>query len=471
MKSLFLLLGLAVTLPAKPNILFIFADDQAHSSIAALGNEEIETPHLDQLVQQGTSFTNAYNMGAWNGAVCIASRTMILSGRSLWHAEALDNPEGAKNLIESGKTWPQLMKKAGYQTYFTGKWHAKAQPEKIFDEVRNKRPGMPNQTPAGYKRPLADGSDTWDPADPKFGGFWKGGKHWSEVVADDAELYFQEAAKKDEPFFFYLAFNAPHDPRQAPQEYLDKYPADKIKVPVNYQTEYPHMEAMKLKGKKDSLLRDENLAPLPRTELAVRVHRREYYALITHMDTQIGRILKALDKSGQRDNTIIIYSADHGLACGEHGLLGKQNQYEHSVKPPLILVGPGIPANERRDALVYLQDIVPTALELAEMPKPDFVEFESLMPLAKEAGNAAGRKAVLGSYINCQRMIRVGDYKLIVYPATQTLRLFNLAKDPHEMNDLITQPEQKERAADLLKQLKALLKEHGDPLDLRGVEI
>ena len=444
----------------------------AHDSIAALGNAEVQTPHLDGLVREGTSFTNAYNMGAWNGAVCVASRTMILSGRSLWHAQALDNKEGATGLIERNETWPQLLKAAGYGTYFSGKWHTKAQPEKIFDVVRNRRPGMPNQTKAGYRRPKADGSDPWDAADPKFEGFWKGGEHWSKVVADDAELFFEEAAKKEEPFFFYLAFNAPHDPRQAPQEYLDRYPAEGMQVPASFLPQYPHMEAMGLLGKKGkSVLRDENLAPLPRNEEMIQVHRREYYALISHMDTQIGRILAALEASGEADNTLIIFSADHGLAVGEHGLLGKQNMYEHSVKPPLVLAGPGIPANEKREALVYLQDILATSLEVAGVEKPSFVEFESLLPLAKGAPEAKGRASMLGSYINAQRMIRVGDYKLIVYPKSNTVLLFNLKEDPHEMENLAEEESQKERVSELLEQLKTELKELGDPLDLSEIQI
>ena len=331
---------------------------------------------------------------------------------------------------------------------------------------------MPNQTKVGYRRPKADGSDPWDAADPKFEGFWKGGEHWSQVVAEDAELFFEEAAKKEEPFFFYLAFNAPHDPRQAPQDYLDRYPAAGMKVPESFLPQYPHMKAMGLLGKAGkSVLRDENLAPLPRNEHMVQVHRREYYALISHMDTQIGRILAALEASGERENTIIIFSADHGLAVGEHGLLGKQNMYEHSVKPPLVLVGPGIPANEKREALVYLQDILATTLELAEVEKPEFVEFDSLLPLAKGAPDAKGRDSMIGSYINAQRMIRVGDYKLVVYPTSNTLLLFNLEEDPHEMNNLADEEAQKERVSELLEQLKTELKELGDPLDLSEIQI
>ncbi|HAV61561.1 MAG TPA: choline-sulfatase, partial [Verrucomicrobiales bacterium] len=108
---------------------------------------------------------------------------------------------------------------------------------------------------------------------------------------------------------------------------------------------------------------------------AVKVHRQEYYAIITHMDAQIGRILDALEATGKADNTHIFFTADHGLAVGHHGLLGKQNMYEHSLRPPLIVAGPGIPRGRRIEARVYLQDIMPTTLELAGAPVPDHVEF------------------------------------------------------------------------------------------------
>ena len=170
--------------------------------------------------------------------------------------------------------------------------------------------------------------DPWKPWDKSFEGFWKGGKHWSEIVADDALDFIADADKRENPFFMYIAFNAPHDPRQSPKEYVDRYPLDKVKVPENFLPEYPHNVGMGCgRG-----LRDEKLAPFPRTHHAVKVNRQEYYAIITHMDTQIGRILDALDKSGKKDNTYIFYGADHGLGVGQHGLMGKQNMYDHSLR-------------------------------------------------------------------------------------------------------------------------------------------
>ena len=446
----------------KPNILFIFADDQCHQTIRALGNDEIKTPNLDRLATSGVSFRNTYNMGGWNGAVCVASRAMLNTGRMIWRAQAAESRYD--QLISKGQTWSQLLKKAGYETYMTGKWHVKMKPERIFDNVVHERPGMPNQTRQGYDRPTEGKLDVWSPFDQSFDGFWKDGKHWSEVLADDAESFLKNAGKSDAPFFMYLAFNAPHDPRQSPKKYVDMYPQENIKVPVSYQPLYPYKDAIGC----GPGLRDEKLAPFPRSEYAVRVNRQEYYAIISHMDAQIGRILAALEKTGKKDNTYIIFSADHGLACGNHGLIGKQNMYDHSMKPPLIVVGPNIPKNEQRAALVYLQDVMATTLDLANVAKPEYVEFNSLLPLIEDAKKASAYDAIYGCYVaDRQRMIRVGDMKLIVYPRAKRLRLYNVGADPMELDDLSSNPEYWKTIRGLLKQLVTLQKDMDDKLDLK----
>ena len=446
----------------KPNILFIFADDQCHQTIGALGNDEIKTPNLDRLATSGVSFRNTYNMGGWNGAVCVASRAMLNTGRMIWRAQAAESRYD--QLISKGQTWSQLLKKAGYETYMTGKWHVKMKPERIFDNVVHERPGMPNQTRQGYDRPTEGKLDVWSPFDQSFDGFWKDGKHWSEVLADDAESFLKNAGKSDAPFFMYLAFNAPHDPRQSPKKYVDMYPQENIKVPVSYQPLYPYKDAIGC----GPGLRDEKLAPFPRSEYAVRVNRQEYYAIISHMDAQIGRILAALEKTGKKDNTYIIFSADHGLACGNHGLIGKQNMYDHSMKPPLIVVGPNIPKNEQRAALVYLQDVMATTLDLANVAKPEYVEFNSLLPLIEDAKKASAYDAIYGCYVaDRQRMIRVGDMKLIVYPRAKRLRLYNVGADPMELDDLSSNPEYWKTIRGLLKQLVTLQKDMDDKLDLK----
>ncbi len=447
-------------LPAreKPNVLFLFADDMTWKAVRTLGGEDIDTPNLDRLAARGTTFTRAYNPGGWHGAICVASRTMLMTGRPLWQARAaephLEQDFAAKNLL-----WPQLVAAQGYRTCFSGKWHIEADHRKVFGEIRHfRRGGMPPDGKAAYFRPVEGQPDPWSASDPAHGGFWQGGKHWSEVVADDFQAFL---GKRDpRPWFMYLAFNAPHDPRQSPQEVLDRYPLDRVKLPANFLPLYPHRAAMgAAKG-----LRDENLAPFPRTPYAVRIHRREYYAAITHLDAQIGRILDELDRSPAAENTYVFFTADHGLSCGEHGLMGKQNLYDASVRVPFIVAGPGVPAGKKTDAPVYLQDAMPTVLGLAGARIPAEVGFKDLRPLWE--GKGERRDAVIGAYRDLQRMIERDGKKLILYPQAKVARVFDLQSDPDEKQDLIGTEAGKTLAVQLFQRLVEIQRDTGDPLDL-----
>lgn len=461
--ALLLLVQAVSAADKKPNILFLFADDYTYEAIRAYGYTDIDTPNLDKLVKRGTSFTHAYNMGSWSGAICVASRTMLITGRSVWDANKIYDHTDKER--EAGVLWPQLMAKSGYVTYFTGKWHIKADATKAFHVARNIRPGMAKDSPEGYNRPIEGKPDAWDPTDPKFGGYWQGGKHWSEVVADDAVDYLNRAKQEPQPFFMYIAFNAPHDPRQAPQEFLDRYPLDRMQVPTNYIAEYPYKDAI---GCGPSL-RDEKLAPFPRTEFAVKTHRREYYALITHLDQQIGRILEELKKTGQEDNTWIFFTADHGLAVGHHGLLGKQNMYDDSVRVPFIVVGPGVNKNRRVEAPIYLQDVMATSLALADAPVPDHVFFKSLLPLIRGDAKRTAYPEIYGAYLDLQRAITVDGYKLMAYPKANKLRLYNLKQDPFEMTDLSGTPKYAGKLKEVFGQLQSLQHKMGDTLDLSAL--
>ena len=475
----------------KPNIVLLFADDMTYTAINALGNNEIQTPNLNRLVKNGTTFTNAYNMGAWNGAVCAASRAMMISGRYVWDAYEFRKNWARKDSAAYNQSWGKIMESAGYDTYMTGKWHVDAPAEKVFQQVKHIRPGMPGDEwdhykmvrqfkqavgrqkvdgklvtaddvlPIGYNRPKDENDNSWSPVDPKHGGFWEGGKHWSEVLKDDALSFIDQAKNKDNPFFMYLAFNAPHDPRQAPQSYIDKYPLENISLPKSWLPEYPNKE--KIGNGQD--LRDEALAPYPRTEYAIKKHIQEYYAIITHLDTQIGEILDALEASGKMDNTYIFFTADHGLAVGKHGLLGKQSMYDHSIRPPLLFMGPDIPKDKKVNNDIYLQDIMATSLELAAIDKPDYVDFNSFLDQAKGTTTEGNYQEIYGAYIKFQRMIRKDGFKLIVYPRLNQLLLFDLTEDPEEMNDLSEANPAKVQA--LFKDLIALQKDMKDELDLQ----
>lgn len=470
----------------KPNIVFIFADDQCYDAINALGiNDEVITPNLDRLVDRGVTFTNAYNMGAWQPAVCLASRAMLNTGRYVWDAQKFDNIESHERLAQEGQLWPQLMKKGGYKTYMTGKWHLNVKAEKVFDHVVHERPGMPDDAWSmelmneiqkvyesgtdvsgmmanGYARPTSTKDTSWLPWDKSKGGYWEGGKHWSEVLGDDALNFLDQATKNDDPFFMYLAFNAPHDPRQSPKEFIDMYPLDSIAVPESFLPEYPYKDEIGC----SPVLRDEGLAPFPRTEYSIKVNRQEYYALITHMDYQIGRILNELEASGKANNTYVFFTADHGLAVGNHGFTGKQNMYDHSIRPPLLVAGPNVIKGNKVYASVYIQDIMASCLEIAGVENPEYVRFNSLMPFLKGERENSFYPAIYGCYVNEQRMIRNDDLKLIIYPKAEVVRLYDMKNDPMELIDLAANKEYSDRINDLLLQFKGLQKEYNDTLDL-----
>lgn len=451
----------------RPNVLFLFVDDLTYNGIHALGNPELITPNLDALVESGVSFTNSYNMGAWSGAVSVASRSQLMSGEYLWQTNEqlkLGFPEAS----EADDFMPEVMAKGGYQTFYSGKWHTTGvDPNDIFESVGTVRKAMAQIVPAthphAYNRPLSK-DDSYEPWNPKEGGYWEGGRHWSEVVSDETIAYLEENKESEKPLFLYCAYNAPHDPRQSPKEFLDLYDPESLSIPESFLPENPYGEKTG-EGRK---CRDEALGPFPRTHYAVQKHKQEYYALITHLDMQIGRIITYLKENDLYDNTLIVFSADHGLAMGRHGFLGKQNLYEHSMKPPLIWVGPGISKGERRDQLVYLQDLVPTIFEYVGVEKPERYQFESMLSAINDK-KAAGRSAIYGAFQQSQRMVRNDRYKLYFLIPYNTALLFDLKRDPEELNNLYGDKKYDSIVKELASEYLEVAKECGDQFDIRSI--
>jgi arylsulfatase A-like enzyme len=259
------------------------------------------------------------------------------------------------------------------------------------------------------------------------------GKHSSEVFADAAIRHLNQY-DSDDPFLMYVSFMAPHDPRSMPKAFLDMYDPEHIPLPDNFMGGHP-FDNGDLKG------RDELLAEFPRDPNAIRRHIAEYYAMITHLDAQIGRVLDTLDELGLMDNTIVVFAGDNGLALGQHGLMGKQNLYEHSIRVPLIFCGPGIPAGQRRDAFVYLLDIFPTLCDLIDVPVPESVEGISLCAALQDA-QVPVRETVFAAYRQFQRMVKNDRFKLIEYAVNgrRTTQLFDLQNDPMERVNLSGNP-------------------------------
>lgn len=435
-----------------PNIVFILTDDQRADTIAALGNASMRTPNLDRLARNGFAFMNARNQGGLQGAVCVPSRAMLWSGQSLWHAN---------EQLEGRVTLGQWLGGNGYRTFGTGKWHnGDASLLRTFAEARNITEGfLPNGHTSAFRlRHVSHGQLTASSNTPPV--------YSTALIGQTAVDFINRAAKEPgSPFFLYAGFNAPHDPFGAPPEYrnlyLDKQGSPVITLPGNVLRKHPFNA-----GVHD--IRDEVLLPTPRPVEALLRQNVEYAAMISQVDAWVGRILAALEANGLANNTLVVFTSDQGLARGSHGLLGKQNLYEHSLKVPLILSGPKVPKG-RSAAPVYLFDLFSTLTDYAGIQTPEGqMDGPSLRPFM-EGKAPPPHKVMYHGYTKLMRAVCDGPWKLIVYslPGGSTrIQLFNLEKDPLETKDFCNEPSQ----ADRVERLKQLLREQAagfnDPLRL-----
>jgi arylsulfatase A-like enzyme len=404
--------------PRRPNFLFLFADDMRADTIAAHGNPHIRTPTLDDLARRGFSFRNAYVFGGDSGAVCVASRAMLMSGRTHFHVET--------TTLANAPLLPEVLGRAGYVTFGTGKWHnGEASWLRAFQRGRTVMfGGMSDHTKVPVKDLGPNGQLTAARVETTFS---------SELFADSAIAFLREH-KGPAPFFAYVAFTAPHDPRQPPPAFRQPYYDSLPPLPANFLPQFPFDNGAMRGG------RDENLGAWPRTEAMVRDQLAEYYGMVTHLDGQIRRILDALEASGHGGDTIVVFVADNGLALGSHGLLGKQSVYEHSTRVPMMITGPGVPAGRSSQAFSYVHDLFPTITGLAGVASPAGVEGSSLQPVW-EGRVERTRDSLFLAYMATQRAVRDERWKLIAYPKLGHLQLFDLRADPHEITNLIERPE------------------------------
>ena len=281
----------------------------------------------------------------------------------------------------------------------------------------------------------------------------------STQFANEAVRFIQERDSQ-KPFFLYVSFLAPHDPRNPPEAYRERYYNKRPPLPENFLAEHP----FKILGHTIHG-RDESLAPWPRTKEVVSDQLCEYYGLITQLDEQVGRILTALESSPYADNTVVIYTADHGLAMGSHGLLGKQSIYEHSMTSPLIVSGPGIGKGES-SAQTYIHDLYATLCDLAKIETPAGVDALSLLPLIKGEKQSV-HDSIFLPYQDNQRAISDGEWKLHIYPKVNHRLLFNINKDPGEMSNLAEDPEHQEKLQELESLMEDWRKTLNDTTPLR----
>lgn len=445
----------------KPNVVVIFTDDHRYDTIGVLGDGQVKTPNIDKLIKEGTLFTNAYIQGANSGAVCAPSRAQLLTGRGVF-----DLPDGNGHYFpESMTSFPTVFKKAGYSTFITGKSHNGPEASLRGFTGGSKLYGLTN----GYYVPhfrlpyqdfredgiygkehlyFVDGENHEIKLEPDSN-LDHIGPHSSEIFAKSA-VDFLTAYDRDQPFLLYLPFHAPHDTRNAPKKYHDMYPPDDIKLPANYLPMHPFDNG-------DLYIRDEKLAPYPRTERDTKNQLADYYAIITHMDDQIGKVIQTLEEKGFIDNTIIVFATDSGLGMGSHGLFGKQNLYEDGgIHVPIVFNGPGIPKNETRQDLCYTADIFPTLSDLAGVEVPSSVTGLSLAKSINGSKVFSSRKELYFGYKSTQRAIRNEKFKLIEYQVNgkRHSQLFDLENDPDEINDISKSKEHQNTIGHLRKQLR-----------------
>ena len=442
---------------ARPNFLVVVTDDQRPDTIRSLGNPLIHTPNLDRLVRRGTTFTRAIAPDP----LCVPSRAEIMTGCREF-SNGVSSLGGGRMKPEL-VLWAQAMRDGGYSSWYVGKWMNDGRPiTRGYDETL----GLYGS--GGGRFPLSFDVD-W------HGREVTGYRGWIFQTDDGTKLpekgvglvpdisrEFADAAiefinrKSDKPFFLHVNFTAPHDPLLMPPGYEGRYKADQMPLPPNFLPRHP-FDHGNLEG------RDEKLLPWPRTPEMVRADLAVYYAVISHMDEHLGRILDALKTTGRAENTYVLFTSDHGLAVGSHGLRGKQNMYEHTVGVPLVVAGPNIPQGKRSDAQCYLRDMYPTVCELAGIDIPHTVQGRSLVPVIRGQTDSIYPE-VFGHFRDTQRMIRTDRWKLIFYPKIGKYQLFDLVNDPAEKENLAAEPRHAEVFAELRAKLEAWQKEVGDPL-------
>lgn len=433
MKRFFFLLAVLYALGSgsiaaekRPNFLFILVDDQSHYDFQFYNpRSTLQSPTIDRLAKQGMIVDGAYIMGSFSGAVCTPSRYMIMSGRTLWHLPispgAAERGKCPPNLEE--QTLPAVFNRAGYATMRTCKIGNSYEGANKLFEVRR------DATKRG--------------GDDESGSAW----HAEQVLA---YLREREATKDTRPFLIYFGFSHPHDERDGKPELLTKYgavnhtdpkslpPANpkQPRLPVNYLPAHPFRH-----GHDD--VRDEVAVSgvwKNRDERTIRNELGREFACVENIDIQIGRVLDKLKAMGELDNTYIFYTADNGIAIGRHGLMGKQNLYEHSWRVPFIAKGPGIRPGSRIQGNIYLGDVLATLCDLAGIPAPATNESVSFRPVL-EGKQSTIRDVLYGAYNGGSkpgmRCVRKGDWKLIEYDVydgqSRQTQLFNLKDNPDEL--------------------------------------
>jgi choline-sulfatase len=430
------------------NLLFFLSDNHARSALGCYANPIVRTPALDDLAARGTRFANAYTASP----LCCPARASIATGRFPFQTGYWDNA-----IVYDGRvpSWMHRLRGAGADVVSVGKLHFRSS-EDDNGFTQELAPMHILNAKGGVSMLLR-----WSDEEPVNRGQWElyleqsgsGTSHYQDYDLEISRLAIewlkQRKRQRDRPWALFVSYVSPHPPFRVPQELLDLYPFDRMPLPPLFrERERPqHPSLQHLRRIMGFKAMDD--------EAALRRITSCYYALVTHVDRQIGNVLRAAGELGMLQDTRVIYTSDHGEALGAHGLFGKANLLDPSAAVPLLLCGPGIPAGRVEKTPVSHVDLYPTIVEgagLAPVAAEADLPGHSLHRMASRTTPVFAEYHAAGSRRGVS-MLRSGTYKLI-HHLDAPAQLFNLEADPDERVDLATDPMQAQRSMDMQRQLR-----------------
>ncbi|HEX3002972.1 MAG TPA: sulfatase-like hydrolase/transferase [Angustibacter sp.] len=462
----------------RPNILLLCTDQQRWDALHAAGNDDIATPNLDRLAEQGTLFEQCYVQNP----VCAPSRSSLMTSQYVpvhgLHANGVDMDPGA--LLFS-----KVLADSGYDCGLVGKFHLGAcqggrlEPRlddgfRVWRWAHDPYPGSSENAyhrwlqaahPDVYEQAMArSGEGTWDTIPTEA--------HFSRWIGNETIDFLQHSRRDDAPFFFIANFFDPHHGFGAPAEYVERYDAQQLPRPVTFDGELDTKPPIQAEASKESYAGHAK-GFLEYTAEEVQDVRAAYYAMVTLVDDEVGRILDALEATGQADNTIVVFTSDHGEMLGDHQLMLKGPfMYDCAVRVPLLVRWPGhARAGARVSELVQWIDLGPTFLEAAGAQIPARFQGRSLLRLL-DGTESSWRDWALCQYRDSGHaydppvyvtMLRHDRWKLVVHhgaPATareRSVELYDLEADPSELTNLWSDPAHAQTRASLCELLLDVL--------------
>lgn len=452
----------------RPNVLWICTDQQRYDSVAAAGNPLIRTPNLDRLCDEGVVFERAY----CQSPVCSPSRASFLTGR---YPRTTGCRQNGQSIPPDERLVSRLFADAGYRCGLAGKLHlgscSDGKVEARIDDGYHDFHWSHHPQPDwgrhnSYTAWLEDRGTSWQalynqpPADSDYVQHGIPSEHHQTTWCAEQTIEFL-TAHRGQPWLFSFNCFAPHHPFDPPREYLERYDPALMPLPKRAATEpasktkYQELDAQWAHNSPGEFHTG------AMTDADHRLVRAAYYAMCEHIDHEVGRILEALDQTGQRKNTIVVFMSDHGEMLGDHGLYFKgPHFYEEAIRVPLILRWPGqFPAAHRVTGFAELIDLAPTLLHAAGLPIPGRMQGHSLHSQLAGTRSDTDRESVFCEYYNAwthpgtyASMLRTNDEKIVVYHGTDQGELYDLAHDPDEFVNLWDRPAEFERRSRLLAQ-------------------